>query len=207
MITTIVLDIGMVLVDFPWRSYLRSFGFPSEKEEKIIRAVYEHPNWNEFDRGVLTDEEIIGLFCQEAPDCEEEIRTIFAGPVEQMIAEYPFAASWVKELKEQGYRVLLLSNFGDTLFNRMDFQFLPYVDGGIISYRVKCIKPDPQIYHILMEKYGVTGEEILFLDDNQANIRAARAEGWNTVWSPDHQSALKGLEAYGIVCNAGREVC
>lgn len=205
MINTIVLDIGMVLVDFPWRSYLKSFAFSQEKEEKIIQAVFEHPNWNEFDKGVLSDEEIIRLFCQDAPDCAQEIRAIFAGPREQMIAEYPFAASWVQELKGLGYRVLLLSNFGDTLFNRVDFGFLPYVDGEIISYRVKCIKPDPQIYHILMEEYGLTGEEILFLDDNPANIKAAEAEGWNTVWSPDHQAALEGLEAYGIVCNAGRE--
>ncbi len=205
MIRTIVLDIGMVLVDFPWREYLKSFEFPRETEEKIIQAVFEHPNWNEFDRGVLSDEEIISLFCQDAPDCAVEIRRIFAGPVEQMIAEYPFAASWVQGLKEMGYQVLLLSNFGDTLFNRMNFDFLPYTDGGIISYRVKCIKPDPQIYHILMEEYGLTGEEILFLDDNLANIKAAKAEGWNAIWAADHKTALKELEAYGIVCSAGRE--
>lgn len=205
MIRTIVLDIGMVLVDFPWKEYVKSFGFSSEKEEKIVRAVFENPDWNEFDRGVLTDEEILRLFCQNAPDCQREIHSMFAGPIEQLIAEYPFAADWVQELKAAGYQVLLLSNFGDTLFNRVDFQFLPYVDGGIISYRVKCIKPDPQIYHILMKEYGLTGEEILFLDDNPANIKAAQAEGWNTIWSPDHKAALEGLEAYGIVCQAGRE--
>lgn len=205
MIRTIVLDIGMVLVNFPWRRYVKSFQFSQEKEEKIVRAVFENPDWNEFDRGVLTDEEILNLFCQDAPDCEEEIHRMFAGPIEQLIEEYPFAAAWVQELKAAGYQVLLLSNFGDTLFNRVDFQFLPYVDGGIISYRVKCIKPDPQIYHILMKEYELTGEEILFLDDNSANIKAARAEGWNTIWSPDHKTALEGLESYGIICSAGRE--
>lgn len=205
MIRTIVLDIGKVLVDFPWREYLHSFGFSKETEEKIVGAVFEHPDWNEFDRGVLSDEAILDRFCKSAPDCVQEIHALFAGPIEKMIAEYPFAAEWVQELKQAGYQVLLLSNFGNTLFHRMNFQFLPYVDGGVISYSVKCIKPEPEIYEILMKRYELRPEEILFLDDNPDNIAGAKKAGWNTIWAIDHNAALAGLEQFGIWCQAGRE--
>ena len=203
MITTIVLDIGQVLIRFAWKEYLESFGFAEEVEQKLIKVVFENPVWAEFDRGVWSDAEIIERFCQEAPEREQEIRALFAGKVEQMVPEFSFAAEWVQELKRLGYRVLLLSNFGETLFEKASFSFLPYVDGSIISYRVKCIKPDPNIYRILMETYDVKPEEILFLDDNADNIAGAQKMGWHTVWAVDHPAALQGLHDYGIPSVAG----
>lgn len=205
MINTVVLDIGMVLVDFVWEEYLKSMGFSPEVEEKVKEAVFNNPVWNEFDRGVWTDEEIINEMCQSAPDYEADIRHLFAGPVEQMIREYPFAAEWVQELKSLGCRVLLLSNFGDTLFHKVNLEFVKYVDGGVISYEAKCIKPDPQIYRIIMERCDIVPEETVFVDDRPENVQAARDFGWHGIVATDHDAVLRGLQTLEIASRAGAE--
>jgi len=43
--------------------------------------------------------------------------------------------------------------------------FLPEMEGGILSYKVHLIKPEPEIYQLLLKRYGLKAEESVFLDD------------------------------------------
>ena len=58
MITTLIFDIGNVLADFIWEEYYRSFGFTEENLDRLAKATVKDPMWNEYDRGVMTDEEV-----------------------------------------------------------------------------------------------------------------------------------------------------
>ena len=59
MIRTIIFDIGNVLTVFGWKNFLKSFGFDAETEEKVAKATMDNPFWNEFDRGMLNEEEML----------------------------------------------------------------------------------------------------------------------------------------------------
>ena len=58
-----------------------------------------------------------------------------------------------------------------------DASFLKVLDGGIVSYQVKEIKPGRRIYELLLEKYDLKAEECLFFDDRAVNVEAARNMG------------------------------
>ena len=58
-----------------------------------------------------------------------------------------------------------------------DASFLKVLDGGIVSYQVKEIKPGRRIYELLLEKYDLKAEECLFFDDRADNVEAARNMG------------------------------
>ena len=62
MIRTIIFDIGNVLTVFSWKNFLKSFGFDAETEEKVAKATMDNPFWNEFDRGMLNEEEMLAGF-------------------------------------------------------------------------------------------------------------------------------------------------
>ena len=79
MITTVIFDIGNVLVSYDWQTYLDSFGFSSEKREIIANAVFRNSDWNEMDRGVLTIEECIARFISHAPQYADDIRKAALG--------------------------------------------------------------------------------------------------------------------------------
>ena len=65
--------------------------------------------------------------------------------------------------------------------NRKLLDFLSEMDGGIFSYLVGAIKPEPEIYQILIDKYRLVPEECIFIDDREANLAAARKLGFQTI--------------------------
>lgn len=194
MIKTIIFDIGNVLVDFAWEPFFRSFGFTEEVFLKLTNATVKSPVWVELDRGVLSTEQIIEQFISNAPEVEQEIRLVFRD-VGNMVTKRDYAIPWVKHLKEQGYQVLYLSNIGERTVEHCKeaLDFIPYTDGGILSYEVQLIKPDAAIYQALLTKYDLKPEECVFVDDTLVNIEAADRLGFHTVHAVSHEVALKGL--------------
>lgn len=199
MIDTIVFDIGNVLAAFNWAAFLESFNFSEETRREIAGAVFMSAQWPDVDLGIKTDDELIAAFIDNAPHLEDEIRLIFE-KWQYSVSEYPFSEDWLRGLKNKGYKIYLLSNYGRTMFRyaRDKFRFFRYTDGGVISYEVNQIKPYPEIYKILTKKYSIVPERAVFLDDLEANLETARSLGFNTVRVTDHESALSGLRALGV---------
>lgn len=199
MIKNIVFDVGKVLVDFNWKQVFTALGFEGETYRKVEEATVKSAAWGEFDRGKLTDEEVLQSFLAQAPDCETEIRT-FWEHVPDTIRRYDYAESWIQDLKEKGYKVYLLSNYPNRTYHltRKELSFVDMVDGGIFSYQIKKIKPDPAIYQALFEKYSLVPEECVFLDDNGDNVAAARKLGMKAIQFHGKEQAELELQALGV---------
>ena len=119
-----------------------------------------------------------------------------------MITRYDYAIPWVQELKQKGYRCLYLSNFSHKAETECAdaLDFLPYMDGGILSYKEKVIKPQPEIYQRLIDRYGLIPEECVFLDDTLPNVVAAREMGMHAIHFKDREQALDELRGFGVDC-------
>lgn len=76
--------------------------------------------------------------------------------------------------------------------------FLEYMDGGILSWQDKVIKPDPKIYELLLSRYGLVAEECVFLDDTERNLPQARALGIHTILFRDREQAISELKELGV---------
>ncbi len=199
MITTIIFDIGNVLADFNWKKHYESFGYDEAMVERLARATVKSPLWNETDRGVIPREELMRRFAENDPEIAEDIYRVL-GDVRTMVTRSEYAIPWIRELKSRGYRVLYLSNFGEKAKKDCAeaLDFLPYMDGGILSYREKVIKPMPEIYERLIERYGLTPEECVFLDDTQANLDAAERFGIHTIRFQGLAQAVEELCGLGV---------
>lgn len=196
MIKNIVFDIGNVLAGFIWQDFYHSFGYSDEIFEKLADATVRSTFWNEMDRGKLTDEELLEGFVKNDPSIEKELREVFQN-VNGMIKRYDYAIPWIKELKERGFHVYVISNFAhkahEECIDALDF--LSEVDGGILSYQVQLIKPSPEIYRLLCSRYGLKAEECVFIDDLPKNVEAARKEGMHGIVFENLEQAKKALES------------
>lgn len=194
MIKNIIFDIGNVLAEFAWRDYYKSFGYEQEILERLAKATTLSPWWNEYDRGVLSDEEVLEGFIANDPQIEYAIRETLTR-VPGLVKEFSYSVPWVKELKAQGYQVYYLSNFPRTA--RADcadnLTFVEYMDGGIFSYEEQLIKPDAAIYRCLLERYGLAAEECVFFDDVEKNIITARNVGIHGIVFQNREQAMKEL--------------
>lgn len=178
MIRNIIFDIGNVLAGFVWEEFFKSFGFSDEVFEKLADATVRSDFWNEMDRGKLTDDQLLEGFIQNDPSIEKELRQVFEN-VTDMIRRYDYAIPWLKELKEKGYHVYYISNFAHKAHVECEkaLDFLEEMEGGILSYQDRLIKPDPEIYRLLCSRYGLKAEECIFIDDTERNVLAAQKEG------------------------------
>jgi len=194
MIDTIIFDIGNVLAEFCWKDYLRDIQMSEDARQQISDKIFCGDVWDEFDCGKKSDEEIISQCVFLIPDYEEEIRMVFH-TIEKVAFEYDYAKSWIEELKEKGFKIYLLSNYGKNAFERKTYSFLELVDGKVISYEVKAVKPQPQIFYALLNNYEIIPQNAVFFDDMEENIIAARTHGINGIQFFCKEQAEKELAA------------
>lgn len=174
----IIFDIGSVLIGYRWRDMCLDAGWEEEKAEKIGRGFFLSPLWPDFDAGLVTTDELVRSFAENYPDLEEDARW-FIRSGKKMTVERPKIWALMEKLKEKGFGIYVLSNYSEELFT-IHTEGLPFwelVDGGVISYQIHQIKPNPPIYQHLLEKYQLKAEECIFFDDRPENTEGARKLG------------------------------
>lgn len=177
MIKNIIFDLGGVLIDHNPEKTLYAH-FKKEDADIVLKEIFRNPLWLERDRGVVTSEDILrekkALIPAEIyPKVEEMTNNFFPymPPFEEM---YDF----VKELKENGYGIYLLSNVGKEFHTvKKDIPVLELFDGFVASSDYEVVKPEPEIYNILFEKFSLVPEKCIFIDDVQKNIDGALKAG------------------------------
>lgn len=195
MIKNIIFDIGNVLAWFRWKDYARDLGFSEEMVERVGRATVRTQIWRETDRGVLSIPEAVEQCIALDPEIEDEIR-LFYKDRRELVTEYDYSEGLIRDLKARGYKVYLLSNYSEDHFQYIlsKFRFFGLEDGMVISYREKVLKPEPEIYNILFERYGLKPEECVFLDDTEVNIETAVKLGMRGIVFKNYEQGIGELE-------------
>lgn len=99
--------------------------------------------------------------------------------------QFDYTEVMLKYLKESGYKLYYLSNWGKSSFELSKkkgiFDIIKYFNGGIISYEVGLQKPDKSIYQLLLDKYKIDPKKTIFYDDKKENVESAKKVGINGV--------------------------
>lgn len=167
---TVIFDLGRVLVEYDWKSYLDSFQFNKETYDIIANAMFLNEDWEAGDRGA-DPEEWLELFIDNAPEYEDEIREVYEN-LGECIYPFNYTLELIEYFEEKGCRIFYLSNYSEGLYemSKDKLSFIEAFDGGVFSYEEKCIKPDKTIYKILLERYDIIPEDALFFDDREENV-------------------------------------
>lgn len=140
-IKTVIFDIGNVLANFCWEKFFRSFDLSEEMFQRLAKATVYDSIWDQFDKGVLSEDEMLALFIQKDTEIEPLIRQVFQN-ISGMIEVYDYTYDWIHELQQKGYQVLILSNFSEKCYHRIGLY--QHTDGmfqsGIISPVINCRK-------------------------------------------------------------------
>lgn len=195
-LSSVIFDIGRVLVAYDWEDYLHGFGFEKDKEEALAHAMFAGPYWKELDRGVWSQSELLDAFTSLAPACRREIETVFSH-AERCISGLAYAKPWIQELKSRGLHVYYLSNYSLSMRLKTSeaLDFLDLMDGGLFSYEVNMVKPEPEIYRELLKRYPeIVPEQSVFLDDTEINVETARRLGMQSIIFRNFHQGKKDLE-------------
>lgn len=106
----------------------------------------------------------------------------------------PIVPQWARDLGAAGIRTAILSNMPVPVRDHIArCSWLPAFDAQIFSCDLGICKPDPLIYAKCLETLSTQPSDILFLDDKEANVRAAQAQGWNAIVFEDAAQAMSEI--------------
>jgi len=141
-------------------------------------------DWNEEqDAGRLLAEATESLV-KQYPDWEQPIRDYYGRWTEMLRGPIPETVEILRKLREvEGLKLYALTNWSGELFPYAlsKYDFLHWFDGRVVSGDEKMRKPNPAFYQLLLDRYDLKPEEVLFIDDNLRNVKAAREMGIETI--------------------------
>lgn len=200
-IDTIVFDLGGVLVDWnPEYVYREVFEGDQEKVDWFLNNICTS-HWNvEQDAGrSLSD--ATEFLVNKHPEYETWIRIYYDRWEDMLAGVIRETEEILNQLKKSNkYRLIALTNWSAETFpialNR--FSFLKQFEGIIVSGTEKTRKPFPKIYKTLIERYHLTPENCVFIDDNLENIIAAEKLNIKGIQFKSAEQLKKELINYNI---------
>ena len=173
-----VFDLGGVLLDWNPRHLYRKL-FADEASMEAFLADVCTPAWNERQDAGRPFAEAVAELAPRHPDklhligaWRERFSEMIPGALEGTV-------DILRELDSHDVPLFALSNWSAETFpsQRPRFPFLAWFHGVVLSGAEGCIKPDERIFRILLDRYRLSAEETVFVDDNPGNARAAGALG------------------------------
>tara|TARA_R110001583_G_scaffold77623_3_gene211199 strand:- start:3430 stop:4050 length:621 start_codon:yes stop_codon:yes gene_type:complete len=200
-IDTIIFDLGGVLVDWkPEYVYRNVFNYDEEKVQWFLNTICT-PQWNMEQDAGRTIKKAEQLKIVEFPEHKELIKLfyknweyMFSGPIIKNVELF-------KRLKaSKKYKVYALTNWSAEKWDKALalFPFFNDFDGVVVSGQEKTRKPNPEIYNILLNRYNITPEKAIFIDDNEENIVAAKKLKLQSIHYKSHSQLVKSLHSLHI---------
>lgn len=183
MITTIIFDLGAVLIDWNPHYMYRTL-FTDEEEMKTFLATICTSDWNEEQDAGRSLQEGTEVLVKQFPEHEANIRAFYSRWDEMLGEPFWDTVEIFRELKSLNkYKIYALTNWSAETFpvalERYDF--LKWFDDVVVSGAEKMRKPTPEFYQLLLDRHQVKTEEALFIDDNYRNILAAEKMGIQSI--------------------------
>ncbi|MBP5857360.1 HAD family phosphatase [Marivibrio halodurans] len=179
-IDTYLFDIGNVLIRWTPEVLLHDLFGGDGTAVRDFSAAIDLPGLIlDQDRG-LTVAEAEARVAARAPEHLESFRTYERRWIETIAGEIPETVAFLRALRTAGRPVYALSNYAadHMVWSEPHYPILTEFDGRVISAHEGVIKPEPTIYQIVIERFGITPARTLFIDDRAENVAAARALGF-----------------------------
>lgn len=152
----------------------------------IVNAGFEKYR-HLYDGGFMSLNEMYDAIWEDANlDLPTEIQSQF---LEADVASWLYrnerTQKWMASLKARGFRIGILTNmapgFARDCFRTKFADFLALADAFVISGDEHLYKPQPEIYALLVKRIALEPAELVFVDDLEKNIAAAKACGWQGI--------------------------
>lgn len=195
-ISTVIFDIGNVLVRWDPRNLYRQHFENTEEMEGFLREVTT-PAWNlEQDRG-RSFQEAVALLSQAHPQHENMIKLFDTNWLEMLAGEISGSVNILKQLKADGVPVFAITNFSAEKWRDFcrGYDFPRLFQGVIVSGEEGLVKPDPAIFELAFSRFGLVPQNCIFIDDILENIVVSQSLGMVGHHFKDAETLARDLQA------------
>jgi epoxide hydrolase-like predicted phosphatase len=185
-VRNVIFDLGGVLLEWNPDQILSRFQPDADLRNRLRGDLFGHADWRLFDRGGLTESQVIDRIQARLGLARAELIAI-VDAVRESLVEKPDTVKLIRALHRQGIALYCLSNMPASIYAhlRLRHAFWDVFKGIVISGEVQMVKPEPEVFSHLLERFDLRAEESVFVDDLPVNIEAARQVGLHTVLFKD----------------------
>jgi 2-haloacid dehalogenase len=197
----VIFDLGGVLVEWdPRHLYRKLFAGDETAMEHFLANVCTH-EWNRGQDAGRSFAEGARLLKADYPHLAELIDAYGARFDEMMPGPVAGSVEILAELRARGTPLYALTNFSAETYRPAfaRFEFLKWFRGVIVSGEVRAIKPNPEIFHALLETHAVDPHRAVFIDDVPANVAAATGLGIHGIHFTTPEALRAELVALGLL--------
>lgn len=199
-IENIIFDFGGVVMDWNPRYFFKDYFNDDEKMEFFLKNIATD-EWNaEQDRGRSLAEGTEILVAKH-PEWEKEIRAYYDNWTTMLKSDIPENVAVLRELENTKYELFGLTNWSAETFPYAleHYDLFKIFEGKIVvSGTEKLIKPNPEIWEVLLERFGIKAEESVFIDDNFKNIEMAKKIGFICIHIKEDTDLEQELKKIGV---------
>lgn len=182
-INNIIFDLGGVLIDWNPEYMYKKIILDDVKRTWFLEHVCSS-DWNEEQDGGRSIKQANDFLIQKHPEYTDWIHAYYERWEEMLNGPISGTVEILKKIKDnRNHGLFALTNWSAETFPRALelFDFLHWFDGRVVSGEEKTRKPYKEIYHIILNRFNLTANETLFIDDNIKNINAAKELGIFTI--------------------------
>ncbi len=157
-------------------------------------------DWGDFDRGTVSPTELVQRIARRTGLAPEDVQAVVeAAPLE--LQPLPDSVALLQRLHAARTGLFYLSNMPAPFADHLERQLpvMQLFSDGVFSGRVNHNKPEAEIYRIAQRRFGVPAHELVFLDDHEPNVIAARGQGWQALHFIDAAQAEAELRRLGLL--------
>ena len=197
MIKNLIFDFGKVLVDYDFEAFFRKYIPNTERCQAFTPVLYNEELQQMLDREERPFDVIMEDWIENHKEFEHEIRYFNEHYPEIVTNEVEGMYELLTQLKAEGYKLYGLTNWCSKVYLTMaQFPIFKLLDGQIISSEEKVIKPEPEIYQRLFDKFNLKPEECIFADDRAENIEGGSRLGMDGIVFKDAKQYERELREY-----------
>jgi HAD superfamily hydrolase (TIGR01509 family) len=191
----VIFDFGGVLVRWQPEAVIASFYADEPLRARVLEAVIRHPDWIDIDRGTLSESAAIERFAARMGRPAAEMRALMQH-IKDSLTPLPDSIALLDELAQRGVPLYGLSNMSAPIFSLLQSRYdhWNHFRGIVISGEVGMVKPEPEIFHHIAERYGLIPGETVFIDDHLPNIESAGRLGFRTIHFADAEHCRRELD-------------
>lgn len=192
MVKAVIFDMGNILLDYDTRALTAAFTDSAEDAALLHREMFEGPDWFIMDRGGTEEEALARMKEHLTPRLWPSADRAMAH-WDDFLTPRSEINGLARELDGLGLPLYILSNTSSRFYRfREKIPVLPLIRGTLLSCEEHLLKPDLEIYRRLFARFALAPGECFFIDDNNANIEAAR---WCGMQAFHYQKDISRLRA------------